>query len=84
MDFKNSDEIKKFSKILQREPLLMGEMSLANELSAWDEGSFTTSSEFLGEMKLILEKAARLKTIDEMTRKDVHGCLSAINRAFSQ
>lgn len=84
MNFKSQADVKVFGKTLQERLLSMGEASLANELREWDGGFFTTSSEFLGEMKLILEKISVLKSLDDVTKKNVQGCLSAINQAFGQ
>jgi len=84
MNFTSNADIKSFSKLLQETLVSIGEESLADELKEWDDGFFTTSSEFLGEMKLILEKIYVLRNLDEVTKKNVKACLVAINDAFSQ
>jgi len=54
-----------------------------DELEKWDGDFFTTSSEFLGELKLILERIRTLRALEDISKKEVEGCLESINKAFA-
>lgn len=82
MIFNNNDEIKEFALDLVEILGKIGEKSHAYELKAWSEEFFTTSSEFLGELKLILERISNVKLLDDITRKNVNECIRVINKAF--
>ena len=82
MKFNNNDDLRNFSEILTTKMESIGEMLLSIDLKNWSEDSFTTSSEFLGELKLILVRIKQLDTLDLSTKQDVDDCIKAINRAF--
>ena len=82
MMFNNNEEIKEFALNLVEILEKIGEKSHANELKAWSGDFFTTSSEFLGELKLILERISTVKLLDDITRKNVNECIKVINKAF--
>jgi len=84
MTFQNKDDLKRFAKRLKDKLESIGENSLANQLHEWDEEFFTTTSELLGEMRLILEKTQHLRSLDEVTKREVKDCIAAINKAFEQ
>lgn len=74
--------LKEFSKTLSQRLECIGEKEFANELNDWDKQFFTTSSEFLGELKIILDKIRDLKTLDDFTKKEIRNCIAVINKAF--
>lgn len=82
MEFKNNDDLRRFAETLSQDLELLGETVLANDLKNWSEEYFTTASEFLGELKLILERIKYLKSLDEITKKNVGDCITAINEVF--
>lgn len=82
MVFNNNDDLKRFAKILTKKMENIGEDVLAKELINWNNDFFTTSSEFLGELKLILERIKQIKSLDAITKKDVTECIATINRAI--
>lgn len=82
MIFNNNDEIKEFALNLVEILEKLGEKSYADDLKAWSGDFFTTSSEFLGELKLILERISNVKLLDDITRKNVNECIRLINKAF--
>lgn len=84
MSFSNNDDLKKFVAILIQELELHGEKSLANELRAWQSDSFTTSSEFLGELKLILQKidTSCIKGLKGTIQQQINECIISINKVF--
>jgi len=75
-------ELKQFSKTLSKKLDSITEKGLAKELDEWDTQYFTTSSEFLGELKIILNRVNQLKTLDEFTKREVGNCIAVINKAF--
>lgn len=82
MKFNNNDEIKAFVLNLVEILEKIGEKSHAYELKAWSGEFFTTSSEFLGELKLILERISNVKLLDDITRRNVNECIKVINQSF--
>jgi len=82
MIFNNNDDLKKFAMSLAQKLEGIGEKILAKDLKDWNHEFFTTSSEFLGELKLILTRINDLKALDGATKKDVKECIRAIEKAF--
>ena len=82
MIINNNEDLKIFAQKLARDLEKGGDIELAKELSLWTEDFFTTSSEFLGELKLILEKVKALKYLTNSNQNDVEECLNLINKAF--
>jgi len=82
MRFDKNSDIKEFSEKLEMKLFESGESSLSNGLHEWNMNFFTTSSEYLGELKIILEEIYILKSLDNETRQDIRECLLAINKAF--
>ena len=80
--FNSNQELKQFSKTISKKLDSIGEKGLANELDEWDKQFFTTSSEFLGELKIILNQIKDLKVLDDFTRKEISNCIAVINKAF--
>jgi len=82
MKIDNNNDLKIFARELSSVLLRIGEKELANELAKWDEDFFTTSSEFLGELNLILKKIVVVNRLDERTKTNVEDCIRAIDAAF--
>lgn len=84
MTFKNNDEIKDFVKELKRKLESIGENEFFDELANWEDTFFTTSSEFLGELRIVLEKieAQNIPSLKGNTQKQIRSCIKAINKAF--
>ncbi len=78
----NNEELKIFSIALIDKLKLIGESEFADELVIWKDQFFTTSSEFIGELKLILQKIYIIKGLDAETRKDIQEYILLINKAF--
>jgi hypothetical protein len=55
---------------------------IADELSEWNKTTFTTSSEFLGELRIILRKAQNISGLDKNIVNQVAGHVRAIDNAF--
>jgi|BioPla2DNA2_1021312.scaffolds.fasta_scaffold18990_2 hypothetical protein len=84
MTFSNNDEIKYFVKELKQKLVSIGENEFLDELVNWEDTFFTSSSEFLGELKTILEKieAQNIPSLKGNTKKQIKSCIKAINKAF--
>jgi hypothetical protein len=78
----NGIDLNEFCRLLQDKLALIGQESLRKELQDWSETAFTTSSELLGEMKLILKKVYRVKNLDKETKKSVQDNIKTINKAL--
>ena len=84
MTFSNNDEIKYFVKELKQKLVSIGENEFLDELVNWEDTFFTSSSEFLGELKTILGKieAQNIPSLKGNTKKQIKSCIKAINKAF--
>jgi hypothetical protein len=84
MTFSNNDEIKYFVKELKQKLVSIGENEFLDELVNWEDTFFTSSSEFLGELRTILEKieAQNIPSLKGNTKKQIKSCIKAINKAF--
>lgn len=84
MTFNNNDDIKNFVKELNQKLIAVGESNLSRELINWENTAFTTTSEFLGELKIILEqiKTKNIPSLKGKTQKNIDSCIKTINKAF--
>ena len=79
--FNSNQELRDFASVLCEELKLNDELELANELKMWDEDAFTSSTEFLGELMLILEKVILSSKIFSM-KPQIEECLATIKTAL--
>jgi len=71
--------LRDFASELYEELKLNNEHELANELRMWKEDAFTSSTEFLGELALILEKVVQTsKLLSKKPR--IEECMATIRR----
>lgn len=84
MEFNTNNEIKNFVKELKNQLTSVGENKLLRELINWEDTFFTSSSEFLGELKLILEQiqAQNILSFKDKTQNQIADCIKSINKAF--
>lgn len=82
MNFNNNDDLKKFALSLSKSLERIGECVLAKELEDWNNEFFTTSTEFLGELKLILIRINDLQVLDGATENDVKECIRTIEKVL--
>ncbi|MDR1821681.1 MAG: hypothetical protein LBQ91_04500, partial [Oscillospiraceae bacterium] len=57
---------------------------LRQRLIAWQKTSFTTSSEFLGELRALLKEVIKSAELTETVKQNIVTCISAIDDAFSK
>lgn len=79
--FTSNQELRDFASILCEELKLNDELELANELRMWNEDAFTSSTEFLGKLMLILEKVILSSKILSM-KSQIEECLATIKKAL--
>jgi len=84
MEFNNNDDLRRFAKLLSEKMESLGNSSMAHDLKEWNDTSFTSASEFLGELRMILERVKEFKAIDIELKQNVSDCIAAINKAFGQ
>ena len=82
MKFDNNDDLKNFALNLSKGLERKGECVLAKELEGWSTEFFTTATEFLGELKLILMRIKDLQVLDQATKNDVKECIRTIEKAL--
>lgn len=84
MTFNNNDEIKDYVKELKKKLVSIGENEFLDELVNWEDTFFTSSSEFLGELRIVLEKiqAHNIPSLEGNAQKQIRSCIKAINKAF--
>jgi len=77
--FKTNKELRLFVLKIYEELKLNDENELSNELNIWNENVYTTSSEFLGELMLILEKVLQTSLILS-TKSQIEECIMIIKK----
>ena len=82
MKFNNNDDLKKFALNLSKELDRIGESKLAKELEGWSDEFFTTSTEFIGELSLILMRINDLQVLDKVAENNVKECIKTIEKAL--
>lgn len=78
---KSNQELREFALNIYEELKLNNEYKLSNKLIAWNENTYTSSSEFLGDLMLILKGVLQL-SIDLKLKSEVEDCLFAIEKLF--
>lgn len=54
--FNSLDDMKRFANLLSDELIKIGQIELAEEIKFFSYNTYTTSSEYLGELMLVLER----------------------------
>lgn len=79
--FNSNQDLRDFASTLCEELNRNNECELANELRTWNEDAFTSSTEFLGELMLILEKINETTKLSNM-KPQIEECVKAIRKAL--
>ncbi len=82
MLFEGPEDLRRFTKYLVEEMEKCGHNDIVSELNEWGETPFSTSSEYLGELKLILEKVRSINVLSRLNKQNIDACIEAINKAF--
>ena len=82
MIFDDNFTLKEFAILLIKNLEDKEEYVLKEELIGWLNCSYTSSSEFLGELNLILKKVKNFAALDQKTRNNVIDCIAAIDEVF--
>ena len=82
--FENLNILKDFSIYLSVELDKVDETDLSNELKDWKDTFFTTSSEYLGELRVILCRILKIgcKNLSNDIKTNIRLAISAINNSF--
>ncbi len=82
--FENPQDIKKFADHMSSELMKRNKHELASEINQFCSTPFTTSSEFLGEFRIIMKKVLSQKEIifDKGTKNGILKSIETINKAF--
>jgi len=84
MEFNNNNSIKEFVRTLIITLDSINEIMLTKELKEWRDCAFTTSSEYLGELRTILKKVENITTLDVKVKNDINCCIATIDKAFEE
>ena len=79
--FNSNQDLRSFASTLCEELNRNNECELANELRMWNEEIFTSSTEFLGELMLTLEKINETTKLSDM-KQQIEECMKEIKRAL--
>ena len=83
-EFCGLQDMKQFAKLISTELEQNNRADLALETSGFSYNSYTTSSEYLGEFRLVLKKILKEKdfTLDNKIRQSIYKAIAAIDKAF--
>jgi pyoverdine/dityrosine biosynthesis protein Dit1 len=81
--FEDLNDIKKFAKYLSEELERLGYNDMARMISEFSYNSYTTSSEYLGEFRFLLNDLIKQDILkDNDIKIEVENAIRTINRAF--
>ena len=82
-EFNSLDDMKGFAKYLSKELKNFGYKDKSKMVNEFSYNSYTTSSEYLGEFRILLEDLKKQNVLDEDNIKlGMEAAIKAINRAF--
>jgi len=84
-NFNDLNQMKQFATALSDHLRQLGEPDLADEVGKFDRNTFTTTTEYLGEFRIVLRQVLLLKTLlsPDKYRTGVVQAIDAIDKAFS-
>lgn len=81
--FNHLNDMKEFAKYLSRELERLGYKDKSRIVSEFSYNSFTTSSEYLGEFRFLLEDLIKQNILsDDNIKLQIDNAIRAINKAF--
>lgn len=81
--FNTSEELKEFAIHIANILEEQGKFQLSKEIHSWCSTAYSTSSEYLGEIRIIMQSILAQKTLlDDAERKSIKILIEAINNAF--
>jgi hypothetical protein len=84
-NFDSLDDMKEFAKLLYEELMKISQVELAEEIKFFSYNTYTTSSEYLGELKFVLERILsevnhpHLAHVDKIKDAILKGSVSTIS-----
>lgn len=84
--FNDLQNMKDFINHLSSQLQQIGENKWADEMNFFSYNTYTTSSEYLGELRMALQKLLKEKqsTLPAALKRHVDSAIDAINKAFGQ
>lgn len=83
MGFESMEDVKEFVELLIEKLDSIDEYLFANELKEWKNTYFTTSSEYLGELTIILKKILDQPiNLDRKTKNLITKCIYVLKKAL--
>lgn len=83
LQFNQLSDMKEFAEYLSNELVRLGYNDKSKMVSGFSYNSYTTSSEYLGEFRILLEDLIRQNILSEDKIKiEVNAAIKAINKAF--
>lgn len=82
-EFNNLNDMKEFAKYLSKKLESFGYKDKSKMVNEFSYNSYTTSSEYLGEFRILLEDLKKQNVLkDENIKLGVDSAIKAINKAF--
>lgn len=82
-EFNSLNDVKEFAKYLSKELENFGYKDKSKMVYEFSYNSYTTSSEYLGEFRILLEDLKKQNVLDDDNIKiEVDAAIRAINKAF--
>ncbi|MCA1066122.1 hypothetical protein QTG56_25455 (plasmid) [Rossellomorea sp. AcN35-11] len=81
-EFKSMEDLKKFAGVLSEELLLQDEADISRDVSYFTRNTFTTSSEYLGEFRILLEEVIKDIKLNSSLVKTVKKAIKSIDKGF--
>jgi len=82
-EFNDLNDMKEFAKHLSKELENFGYKDKSEMVNGFSYNSYTTSSEYLGEFRVLLEDLKKQKILEgENIKLEVDAAIKAINKAF--
>jgi len=80
--FNHLDDMKEFATYLSRELEEMGYKDKSKMVNEFSYNSYTTSSEYLGEFRILLEDLKKENIFNNKVKTEVDFAIKVINKAF--
>ncbi len=79
VEFDDLESLYDLSNVLVKELASLHEYDLMEKVLFWSASQFTTSTEMLGELRIILNRVAKVSALNETIMEDVLQCIFKIN-----
>jgi hypothetical protein len=81
--FNNLQTMKQFAHYLSNELKSIGELHWADEVNSFSYNSFPSSSEYLGELRIVLKQMMNeIQNLPDHLKQEIRTAIESINKAF--